>query len=513
MLKFLSAKGAQHPLNDAKTLEAALKALPGDSTRALEEIGTMLEELRATPGLAGTTLAETVEQIDAAAQVHARRVAREYLAARGNRAQSQRLLGVLRLFWGRDCEALTAPLDQHIAGVKGAEGVKKLAPILLPRALRAWASFAKWQGVDYTPLEPQAWARITALYALAERMKLTTQTVQPYPKVPAETTVQREFVALVAFVASSPDALDPHKMEILERLVVHLAPHFDLTDQPDLSAQFALDLGAPVPPTRIAAGFQPVGNVRLFGSSRAMKEVENLIGQIMVGGTVPEGVVVGENVDPTDVTQILQHLLDVWGSNAAMRRHQRRKMEVRLTVAYGFDGLIDVLVSLPSIGTMLDFSSESPVETWVTEEVGFGGFEALAPNLREERLAIGSLIAMQAEGAPGWQVGIVRRLARRPDGRVLVGVETLARAPIPTEVYVETNGTLSRVPEVAILLTNPIGATELSILVRAGASGAGQVYVCEHESADFALEPRQLVAHGSDYELLLCAARGRETAH
>jgi hypothetical protein len=507
MLSFLGAKTAQHPLADAKALESALKALPGDSTRALEEIGTLLEELRSST-TTPTAMAEAFETIDAAAQVHARRVAREFAGVRGNRAQSQRLLGVLRLFWRRNAEALASPLDAHVEGiVRGADGVKRLAPILVPRSLRAWSNLAKWQAIDYTPLEPQAWARITNAFALAERLKIASNLVQPYPRVPIETTIQREFAGLLGFVASGPDGLPAHLIEVLDRLVAALSDQFTVSTQLQPGASFAIEIGAATPPLRVGTGLQAHPNVRVLTAAGLVKQAESLVNEITVSGTLPASVALGEDIDVNDVSEVLRHLIDIWGPESALRRHQRRKMEVRLTVGYGFDGLVDVLVALPAVGTMLDFSSESPIETWVTEDVGFGGFGAVAPSFKDDRLSIGNLVAIQADGAPGWQVGAVRRLGRRPDGRVFVAVETLARAPVPTEVSVETNGQRSRVPEVAILLAPPVGATTINVLLRAGSSGAGQTYVFEHESVSYAMEPRRLLARGPDYELLECAIK------
>ena len=182
-------------------------------------------------------------------------------------------------------------------------------------------------------------------------------------------------------------------------------------------------------------------------------------------------------------------------------------MAVRLTVAAGFEGLIDVLVSLPAVGQMLDFSDASPVETWVTEEVGAGGFDAVAPRFNEDRMAIGALLAAQAEGATDWQIGLVRRIEKRADDSASLAVEVIARAPLATEMRLRIGETADPAPEIAILLTPPQAGQPVDVLLRAGVNAAANAYLLGHEGIGYVLVPDRLVSRGADYELVRCAVQ------
>lgn len=506
MLKFLAPnRGSDHPLADPKKLEQSIRTLPADAARAIDEIIGWLETVRTHEAFTLAQRAEAMLAIDAAAQIPARKLARELETARGNKFQMQRLLGTLKVYSRETAEALSVPIEAFARGAKGADAVRRDIPQIVPRALRAWANLARWLALQYSPLDESGWTRAYMAYAVAEQLQIARKPVQPYPRVPAETTPERELLQLVVFAGSVPSALDAHSILILDRVVNAFAPQFELLPAAQPGTHQFVDLASGQPPARVNGPGTMSPTLRFVSGVSAMRAVETLIGELLVSNVVPDSLGLEGRSDAADLVRILQGFGVQWAATVPGRRAQRRPIQVRLTVAWGYEGLISVLVSLPAVGQMLDFSAESPVETWVTEEVGAGGFSAVAPRMNEDRFTIGALVAAQAEGASEWQVGRVQRIERRPGDAAAVGVEIIARAPIAAEVTVDTPNGPADKPEVVILLAHPrnceVGEA-LDALFRSGVNAAGQVYRFEYEGTCYRFGPEQLLARGTDYELL-----------
>jgi len=78
------------------------------------------------------------------------------------------------------------------------------------------------------------------------------------------------------FAASSPDSLLPVEIELVERLIAHLAGSFKLTAtlQPDIV--YCFDLANHEPPVRAAHLPHRAPTLRFFAAGSAVKEIEKL---------------------------------------------------------------------------------------------------------------------------------------------------------------------------------------------------------------------------------------------
>src|SRR5207248_10966993 len=107
-----------------------------------------------------------------------------------------------------------------------------------------------WQHMRYGPAENSLWEMIAKIYALSENRKYSQSKAIAYPGSPAETSPEQEFLKAVMFAASPPDSLLPVEIELVERLIAHLAGSFKLTTslQPDIV--YCFDLANHEPPVR-----------------------------------------------------------------------------------------------------------------------------------------------------------------------------------------------------------------------------------------------------------------------
>ncbi|MBI2319387.1 MAG: hypothetical protein HYU75_20905 [Betaproteobacteria bacterium] len=82
MLKLFGSSKPDHPLADLKEARKVLEAVPAnDSFRALEELAHWHESVRNAQDFKPEYRAQLVQLIDEAAQVHVRRLSREYLSS------------------------------------------------------------------------------------------------------------------------------------------------------------------------------------------------------------------------------------------------------------------------------------------------------------------------------------------------------------------------------------------------------------------------------------------------
>lgn len=507
MLNLFGGRKGDHPLADLKDAKRVIAELPSDSSTALAELTHWLESVSAEPTFKPDHRATLVQMLDEAAQIHARKLSREYLASpRLTKAQEVRLWEILYAFWKEDALALGAPIEVAAAGVKGAEALKGLLPALAVRSLRAVAQQMKWRYVRYGPLQDEVWATVNRVYSAVEARKIAQARVKPYAGVPSESSPENEFVRIVMFAACSPNSLPPLEIELAERLIAQLAPLFAFSAQPLPDMAYWLDLGGAQGPVRVqSAPEQSSAGLRFFGAGRALEEIERLTQTINASHEVPPEINLGGSYAPEAVLHVLEHLHAYWSPQAAERRHARHQVKTRVAVWGGFERVLDALSPEES----LTFDSTAP-ETWLIEDVSGGGFAAFVPEVKGDWLRIGCLLALQPEGGDNWLLGSVRRLSRPTPQEAEVAIKTLARTAISASLRIEMDTSLARDAEMGILLNPNPTDQELEVIVRDGVHLPGQKFVLELDGERTVLLPLARTERGPDYEIVRCRKVGSD---
>lgn len=508
-MKLFGGDKSEHPMADAKEARKILDAVPaGDPFKAVEDLSHWLESVRTWVTFKPEYRAQLVQMVDDAAQVHLRKLQREYLyTPRLSKFQENRLWAAIREWYRQSAFAFAICIDYYATGQKGGDVLKASMPVLTVRALRALAAQMKWQSMRYGPSDNFLWGMLYKIYALSENRRFSRARVAAYPGMPEETSADQEFLKVVMLSASSLDSLLPVEIELVERLVAYFTASLRMTIdfQPDVT--YWVDLAASQPPTRLAQPPQRVPGLRFFTAGAAVNELEQLMQMVISTNAVPSSLGLGENYEADLVLRVLGHLALYWSHKPPERKNPRHKVKSRVSATYGFDG---VLAALDPAGKVR--FDESKVESWIVENVSAGGFGASVPQIKGDWLKIGCLLGLQPEGGKNWIVGVIRRFHRDSPQQGTVGIQTLARTALP--VRIRLPGRMARTgqdAETAILLDPADSASETRVLLRGGVLVSGQNLELERDGRLYLLLPEGIMERCDDYELVRFRQMMRDT--
>lgn len=510
MLNLFGGGKPDHPMADPKEARRILEDLPAnDAFKSTEELTNWLESVGGAEGFKPEHRAQLLLLLDEAAQLHVRKLSRDYLGAvRPSKFQENRLWTAVFAYWRQAAIALATCIDLYATGAKGGDTLKNVMPLLAVRAMRALAAQLKWQSFRYGPVDAARWGILYKIYALTEARKFATTKTQVYPAVPGDSSPELELFKAVMFSASSPDSLLPLEIELMERLVAHYAPGFSLLGQP-AGATYWCDLAGTIAPLRLIKPPPPSPTLRYFSTGKAVTEIAQLRQSITSSGAVPSGVNLGGNYEAELVLDALDHIALYWSSTPPERKAPRHQVKSRLTVSHGFDGLMDALDDSSDLD--FDLSNE---ESWIVQNVSTGGFGAMIPQLKGDWVKIGCLLGLQPEGGKNWVVGVVRRMSRDNAQQASVGIQTLAKSAAPIRLHMENGLSGGGEADAVGILLDPASlatSAEALVVLHAGAWVPGQNLEAEAGGVSLVLMPIGVAERGDDYELVRFRQMIRDT--
>ena len=503
-MKLFGGGKPEHPLADPKEAKRLLDALPAnDPVKALDELMHWMESVAAAEGFKPETRIQLLLMLDDKGQPQLRKLATDYFAAtRPSRFQENRLWTALHGYWKQAGYAYARSVDQFVQGHRGADAAKAQLPLLLARTLRSFAQQIKWMQMRYGPIDLASWGVFNSVYAFAEARQLAQSKVTPYAGVAGESTPQLEFLKGAMFSASAPDGLLPLEIELAERLIGALAPRFVIGSAPAPDFVFWTDLAQAMTPARASRAPQAGPGLRCFGAGAALTEVHELAERVMVGGKVPPEVKLGDGCDPHVAHEVMRHLHLYWSPQAPERKTQRHPVKSRLSVTYGYAGVLGVLGG----GDSLDFDNQQS-ESWIVENVSAGGFGAVVPQLKGDWLRVGALLALQPEGGSNWVLGVVRRVNKTGGQQARVGIETLCKTPELSRFAVAG---VKSVTEQGVLMKNG-EAAEARIVLKPGVFAPAQNLELARGERHHVYIPQAVAERGEDYEIARFRELVRET--
>jgi hypothetical protein len=222
----------------------------------------------------------------------------------------------------------------------------------------------------------------------------------------------------------------------------------------------------------------------------------------MVSGQVPPELGLGAGAQAHDVLEVARHLHMYWSPQAPERKTQRHPVKSRLSVTYGYDGVIGALGG----GDSLDFDNQRS-ESWIVENVSAGGFGAVVPQVKGDWLRVGALLAMQPEGGSNWVLGVVRRVNKTATQQARVGIETLSKTPVVSTFAVSG---VKSVSEQGVLIKNG-EAAEARIVLKPGVFAPAQNLEVARGERQHVYIPQAVAERGEDYEIARFRELIRET--
>ena len=497
VLKWIVGSKVDHPLADPKEAKALVSELPAhDYLKALEEITRWLESLAEAEGFKLERLFEIAELLDTTGAPHHRRLVNDYLTmSRQQKFQENKLWTTGHNYARALGDVYFQCVKQYKAGASGASAIKKHVPLIVARAMRAFATQVKWTMLRFGPFEPRLWSSLGELYRYAEASGYATTQLAIYPGARGSGTPSQEYLKVMMLWASSADVLSPLRQEIAERTVAHLASEFRIANAPFPGAMYSFDSTADKPPQRLFADAPTGPNVSFFGAGDAPQKVARAVQAIESGGALPSDFNLGATYAPEIVQSVLKHLALYWSDKPPARASERRATTARITIVPGYNAVVDELERDET--DALNFSVSS-AESWVVENVSDNGYGALVPASTTDWIRVGEMIGVQVEGTQQWGIGIVRRVRRDQQRQYRVGIEIISRSVIMVRISYPHGG---REPENAVLLSGaPDAKGEVGLVLRAGRYDPNAAIEVTGRTKTYRFEPSRMVDAGDDFD-------------
>lgn len=451
----------------------ALADLPGnDPVKSLEEISFWLQSMLDLESVKLVDRIAVTRFLDEAAQPFQRSLSRDYLAAtRMNKSQENRLWGLSSEFWRRLAAAYFVCIESLEKDAKSAGLATGELAGLTVRALRALAAQIKLLHLRYRPVDERTWSDVIKLYMLAEGKSFVRELVTTSQFTQTPTSVQQEILKILMLEAAAPDRLMPAQIELAERLVGQFASSFVLSEELQ-GCTYYFDLSARKAPVRLQPGTRIHSVMRFFGAGSALQKLEETMRQVKLS-VVPQELDVGMPGRKDDLLDLLAQLLQSWSATPPQRKYARKAAVSRLNVVNGFseirrrvagtekivatsaidnkDMLYQERLDLRLYGFVTEktrqmmaeaatrpavsMPEEDTTESWIMENISESGFGAIIPELAQDWVKVGALLALCPEHGTEWNVGVVRRLTRTPQMKVYVGIQVLAHEPLSVRLH------------------------------------------------------------------------------
>ena len=142
-------------------------------------------------------------------------------------------------------------------------------------------------------------------------------------------------------------------------------------------------------------------------------------------------------------------------------------------------------------------AADPDIERWRVYDLSSKGYGLLVDRAAAELVLLNGIIALRNHETGGWIVGtVVRKLANRVRGEILMGVEVLSYRPIPVELVPAGGGAGTQ----ALYLpgVDPNGKLD-SILVRSGDFRADQHLTIKAGGPQYRVRLNRIIRKGADW--------------
>lgn len=500
MLLNLFPQRPDHPLADARDLKRILAELHVDkAANAVDELTGWFDSLKHTRNFRLDHFFDVLRQLDDAGQNHLRRLARDYLYSPHLSAlERQRLWERSSGYWTNvaDLYYLCKKRARLDPKGKGTDAFKVYLPLVDTRLQAARRTRIKWLAYRYESVGRDLWKGLGRTCLAAEAAGHAQKSVALYPGIVGLSSAAQQYLHALVFSSSSMDGLMPQQIELADRLIAHFLSGFVCSRDCQPESVYWIDAASGSPPARLA---RPPGatrpGLRFFSPAPALAGLEELI-HVVERDEVPAGLNLGGEHTQKALLPVLRHLRAYWALQPPQRRHPRHAVRTRMAMLPGFEHSYKVFS-----GAAADLESEGAVQDWLVENVSLGGLRACFDDSANDRIKLGTLLCLRAEGGENWLLGTARRFNRLAGARANLGVQVLSRRAQSIELRPRRSGFSAAVAIPGIWLRDGEQPGVVRIVLPPGGFNV-------RESMDFSdagrlhvLTPVELEASGCDYEI------------
>jgi cyclic-di-GMP-binding protein len=141
--------------------------------------------------------------------------------------------------------------------------------------------------------------------------------------------------------------------------------------------------------------------------------------------------------------------------------------------------------------------ADPDIERWRVHDLSSKGYGLLVDRAASELVLLNGIIALRNHETGGWIVGfVVRKLANRARGEILIGVEVLAYRPLPADLVPASSGSTVRALYLPGLDTN--GKLD-SVIVGIGDFRTDQTFAIEAGGSKYRVRLNRVIRKGADW--------------
>lgn len=322
----------------------------------------------------------------------------------------------------------------------------------------------------YRDVDLAHWEQTLELASWAAGIGAAHTLVELYPRGGYQSSVERELlIGLLFEVAPIPNLL-PAQMAALDSLLRRFASNYQSSDSYRESTPFVLDASSMPVARRWLKGLKPRPGQRFFGVGGAYAQLAALAKQARGSSELPEWLA-PVRLELEAYRHLLDLLLSHWSTQPPQRRQRRDQVQGDILATHGVAQVRRMLAASEyakgggqlsyedntpydyklfgktrfgsvdqSAGKAVTPSMLTPLETlqkfelegdrqmterWNVTDQSASGLGAVAPS-HGGWARIGMLLGFRRTDSLDWQLAVVRRLSRSPQGRLSVGLQTIA---------------------------------------------------------------------------------------
>ncbi|MBE9607733.1 hypothetical protein [Chitinilyticum piscinae] len=424
----LFQKKEQEGVHDLKSATTMMRELPeSDILNAQIEIVKALQQLNSNPSIPLKERLRTIPYLDEKARSLQTHLIDIYYGRQIDTGTSpKQVLPTILAFWNDMGEAYRLCLKQ--ASQTSARGHEKQLQLCALRAMRYFGEHIKWAYLRYLEIDPRTWRRLNKLYQHAEQHGFAMTPQQAYPDSEGG-TIRHEFLRIQMLSLANPDKLQPEQIELLANWLGEWSHRIDLEDQIRPNRQlFAVNIAGTTSAKRLRRDM--VGeNWRYWYTEALIQHIKDVHDKLRSGVTPDHFGLPAASAKPANL-DLLQELLAWWSRDtpAPVRKTERHASDKKIHVLRGFDAV------LHKLGSPDSRINRYPQQQWHVVNESATGIGASYQGLHEDHLRVGEIVGLSDGPANLPSIGIVRRINKRLDGQVNIGIETLTHSPILVEL-------------------------------------------------------------------------------
>jgi len=510
---WFSGPGMKHPLTDLDAARSMIaKHSTGDAVAVLGRITRWIEELSALPELSIEHRFAVLDLLDQRAKNHQISLIPEYLETARLRKLSEGALWTASFgFWKAIGDAYLNCLEyyQNHPEISAkwsatmAEEPLATLPILTGRTLRALTLQLKWTLLKHGHVDAGLWRNLGRTYLFAENHGFADRRVAVYQSRHGESSARQEFLKMLMLAMSAPEALDPARQHIAERIIAHFGDRFVLARAPGEGQNFFFDLATGAPPARARIGTLAPMQPCYFGPGREVYEALGSLGADVARlGSLPPFFALGPGFTREQIDAVLAHLSRSWADEAPARHGHRQESAQSLLVVPGLADNVRWLAGMIEAGSAA-VAPPASADTWQVSDASEQGCGALIIGSPPEWLAIGALIGIRDEHHKTCRMAIVRRTHQDPGEQFRVGLQLLGDAAAPVALFplaatLATNRALPGEP--ALLLNSRPGPDDIvELIIRGDGVADGKAVQMRFIDRVHRLEPVSTIESGRGF--------------